>query len=313
MDISVPEEVFGVKKWEATVVSNYNVASFIKEFIVEVPEDMPYKAGGYIQIDIPDCEVNYDDIDITAHPEEHPDDANKFQLEWDKFKLWPLKMVNDDEVTRAYSMASYPAEGRRIMLNVRVATPPWDPSKNDYADVNPGVASTYIFSKKPGDKVTISGPYGEFFINESDAEMLYIGGGAGMAPMRSHLYELFKTIKTGRKVTFWYGGRSKRELFYLEHFLSLEREYPNFKFHVVLSEPLEEDNWKVKKTINDEGDGFLGFVHQAVIDQYLVHHEAPEDIELYFCGPPLMNQAVLKMAEDWGIPDENVRFDDFGG
>ena len=313
MDISVPEEVFGVKKWEATVVSNYNVASFIKEFIVEVPEDMPYKAGGYIQIDIPDCEVNYEDIDITAHPEEHPDDANKFQLEWDKFKLWPLKMVNDDEVTRAYSMASYPAEGRRIMLNVRVATPPWDPSKNDYADVNPGVASTYIFSKKPGDKVTISGPYGEFFINESDAEMLYIGGGAGMAPMRSHLYELFKTIKTGRKVTFWYGGRSKRELFYLEHFLSLEREYPNFKFHVVLSEPLEEDNWKVKKTINDEGDGFLGFVHQAVIDQYLVHHEAPEDIELYFCGPPLMNQAVLKMAEDWGIPDENVRFDDFGG
>ena len=313
MDISVPEEVFGVKKWEATVVSNYNVASFIKEFIVEVPEDMPYKAGGYIQIDIPDCEVNYEDIDITAHPEEHPDDANKFQLEWDKFKLWPLKMVNDDEVTRAYSMASYPAEGRKIMLNVRVATPPWDPSKNDYADVNPGVASTYIFSKKPGDKVTISGPYGEFFINESDAEMLYIGGGAGMAPMRSHLYELFKTIKTGRKVTFWYGGRSKRELFYLEHFLSLEREYPNFKFHVVLSEPLEEDNWKVKKTINDEGDGFLGFVHQAVIDQYLVHHEAPEDIELYFCGPPLMNQAVLKMAEDWGIPDENVRFDDFGG
>ena len=313
MDISVPEEVFGVKKWEATVVSNYNVASFIKEFIVEVPEDMPYKAGGYIQIDIPDCEVNYEDIDITAHPEEHPDDANKFQLEWDKFKLWPLKMVNDDEVTRAYSMASYPAEGRRIMLNVRVATPPWHPSKYDYADVNPGVASTYIFSKKPGDKVTISGPYGEFFINESDAEMLYIGGGAGMAPMRSHLYELFKTIKTGRKVTFWYGGRSKRELFYLEHFLSLEREYPNFKFHVVLSEPLEEDNWKVKKTINDEGDGFLGFVHQAVIDQYLVHHEAPEDIELYFCGPPLMNQAVLKMAEDWGIPDENVRFDDFGG
>ena len=313
MQIDIPEEVFGVKKWEATVVSNYNVASFIKEFIVEVPEDMPYKAGGYIQIDIPDCEVNYEDIDITAHPEEHPDDANKFQLEWDKFKLWPLKMVNDDEVTRAYSMASYPAEGRRIMLNVRVATPPWDPSKNDYADVNPGVASTYIFSKKPGDKVTISGPYGEFFINESDAEMLYIGGGAGMAPMRSHLYELFKTIKTGRKVTFWYGGRSKRELFYLEHFLSLEREYPNFKFHVVLSEPLEEDNWKVKKTINDEGDGFLGFVHQAVIDQYLVHHEAPEDIELYFCGPPLMNQAVLKMAEDWGIPDENVRFDDFGG
>ena len=313
MNIHVPEEVFGIKKFEAKVVRNFNVASFIKEFVVELPEEMNYKAGGYIQIEIPKCEVNYKDIDITSHPKEHPDDPEKFKLEWDNFGLWDLKMKNDDDVERAYSMASYPAEGKEIMLNVRIATPPWDRKLNKWMDVNPGIASSYIFSKKPGDTVTISGPYGEFFINESDAEMLYVGGGAGMAPMRSHLYELFKTIKTGRKVTFWYGGRSKRELFYLEHFLSLEREYPNFKFHVVLSEPLEEDNWKVKKTINDEGDGFLGFVHQAVIDQYLVHHEAPEDIELYFCGPPLMNQAVLKMAEDWGIPDENVRFDDFGG
>ena len=314
MKISIPEEVFGVKKWEATVVSNYNVASFIKEFIVEVPEDMPYEAGGYIQIEIPDCEINYSDIDITAHPKEHPGEEEKFKLEWDNFGLWPLKMKNDEEVIRAYSMASYPAEGRKIMLNVRVATPPWDRAKNAWADVNPGVASSYIFSRKAGDKVTISGPYGEFFINNSEAEMLYIGGGAGMAPMRSHLYELFKTLKTGRKVSYWYGGRSKRELFYLDHFYSLEKEFPNFNFELVLSEPLEEDNWKEKKDLSDkDGDGFVGFVHQAVIDQYLSKHEAPEDIELYFCGPPLMNQSVLKMADDWGIPDENVRFDDFGG
>ena len=314
MQIDIPEEVFGVKKWEATVVSNYNVASFIKEFIVEVPEDMPYEAGGYIQIEIPNCEIPYSDIDITAHPQEHPGEPEKFKLEWDNFNLWPLKMKNDDDVTRAYSMASYPAEGRKIMLNVRVATPPWDRAKNDWADVNPGVASSYIFSRKAGDKVTISGPYGEFFINHSEAEMLYIGGGAGMAPMRSHLYELFKTLKTGRKVSYWYGGRSKRELFYLDHFYSLEKEFPNFKFHLVLSEPLPEDNWKEMKDLDDkEGDGFIGFVHQAVIDQYLSKHEAPEDIELYFCGPPLMNQAIIKMADDWGIPDENVRFDDFGG
>ncbi len=314
MQIDIPEEVFGVKKWEATVVSNYNVASFIKEFIVEVPEDMPYEAGGYIQIEIPNCEIPYTDIDITAHPTEHPGEPEKFKIEWDNFNLWPLKMKNDDDVTRAYSMASFPAEGRKIMLNVRIATPPWDRAKNNWADVNPGVASSYIFSRKPGDKVTISGPYGEFFINHSEAEMLYIGGGAGMAPMRSHLYELFKTLKTGRKISYWYGGRSKRELFYLDHFYSLEKEFSNFKFHLVLSEPLPEDNWKEKKDIDDkEGDGFIGFVHQAVIDQYLSNHEAPEDIELYFCGPPLMNQAVIKMADDWGIPDENVRFDDFGG
>ena len=314
MQIDIPEEVFGVKKWEATVVSNYNVASFIKEFIVEVPEDMPYEAGGYIQIEIPNCEIPYSDIDITAHPTEHPGEPEKFKVEWDNFNLWPLKMKNDDDVTRAYSMASYPAEGRKIMLNVRIATPPWDRAKNNWADINPGVASSYIFSRKAGDKVTISGPYGEFFINHSEAEMLYIGGGAGMAPMRSHLYELFKTLKTGRKVSYWYGGRSKRELFYLNHFYSLEKEFPNFKFNLVLSEPLPEDNWKEKKNVDDtEGDGFIGFVHQAVIDQYLSKHEAPEDIELYFCGPPLMNQAVIKMADDWGIPDENIRFDDFGG
>ena len=313
MTIKVPEEVFGIKKWEATVVRNWNVASFIKEFVIKLPEEMDYKAGGYIQIEIPECEVNYKDIDISAHPEEHPEDSNKFKLEWDKFNLWNLKMKNEEVSERAYSMASYPAEGKEVMLNVRIATPPWDKNKNDWMDVNPGVASSYIFSKKPGDKVTISGPFGEFFINHSDSEMLYVGGGAGMAPMRSHLYQLFRTLKTGRKVTFWYGGRSKRELFYLEHFRALEKDFPNFKFYVALSEPLDEDNWKVKKDLDSEGDGFLGFIHQCVIDFYLSEHDSPEDIEVYFCGPPMMNQAVEKMADDFGIPPENVRFDDFGG
>jgi Na+-transporting NADH:ubiquinone oxidoreductase subunit F len=314
MEIHIHEEILGIKEWEATVVSNYNVATFIKEFIVEIPEDMNYKAGGYIQIKIPPCTINYKDIDISAHPVDHPGAPDKFKKDWDKFNLWSLVMKNDQEVVRAYSMASYPAEGRNIMLNVRIATPPWDRANNKWMDVNPGVASTYIFSRKKGDKVTISGPYGEFFINHSDAEMLYIGGGAGMAPMRSHIYELFKTIKTGRKVTYWYGGRSRGELFYIHYFRAIEKEFPNFKFYMALSEPLPEDNWKVKKDIHDEeGDGFVGFIHQVVIDQYLKYHEAPEDIEFYFCGPPMMNQAVLKMCEDWGVPRENVRFDDFGG
>jgi Na+-transporting NADH:ubiquinone oxidoreductase subunit F len=314
MDITIPEEIFGIKKWEATVVSNYNVASFIKEFVVELPEDMEYKAGGYIQIEIPPCTVNYKDIDITAHPEEHPGEPDKFKKEWDAFNLWPLVMRNDEEVIRAYSMASYPAEGRRIMLNVRIATPPWDRKNNGWMKVNPGIASSYIFNQKEGDKVVVSGPYGEFFIKDTDSEMIYIGGGAGMAPMRSHLYHLFKTLRTGRKVTYWYGGRSKRELFYLDHFKELEDEFPNFKFYTVLSEPLEEDNWKVKKDMDDtEGDGFVGFVHQSVIDNYLNKLDAPEDIEFYFCGPPMMNNAVLKMVDDFGIPPENVSFDDFGG
>ncbi|WP_370408455.1 NADH:ubiquinone reductase (Na(+)-transporting) subunit F [Tenacibaculum dicentrarchi] len=313
MDISIPEEIFGIKKWEAVVVRNYNVATFIKEFVVEIPEDMGYKAGGYIQIEIPACEVNYADMDITAHPEEH-DTPDKFEGEWNKFGLRPLVMKNEETVERAYSMASYPAEGREIMLNVRIATPPFDRVKGGWMDVNPGVASSYIFNLKKGDKCVISGPYGEFFINESDAEMLYVGGGAGMAPMRSHLYHLFRTLKTGRKVTYWYGGRSKAELFYVEHFRALERDFPNFKFFIALSDPTEADNWKVKTDVNDEaGDGFTGFIHQVVINEHLAKHEAPEDLELYFCGPPLMNNAVQKMGEDFGLADENIRFDDFGG
>jgi Na+-transporting NADH:ubiquinone oxidoreductase subunit F len=314
MEIELEPEILGIKEWTAKVVSNYNVATFIKEFIVEIPEDMDYKAGGYIQIKIPKGTVNYKDMDIEAHPQDHPGEPDKFKSDWDKFGLWPLVMKNDEETIRAYSMASYPAEGRRIMLNVRVATPPWDRKNNDWMKVNPGIASSYIFNCKVGDEVVISGPYGEFFINESDSEMLYVGGGAGMAPMRSHLYELFKTLKTGRKVTYWYGGRSKAELFYIHYFRDLEKDFPNFKFYMVLSEPLETDNWVEKKGVDDpNGDGFLGFVHNAVIDQYLSKHDDPEDIELYFCGPPLMNVAVQQMGEDFGIPLEHIRFDDFGG
>ncbi len=314
MKIEIPEEIFGIKKWECEVVSNYNVASFIKEFVVKLPEgeNLDFEAGGYIQIDVPPCVVDFKDMDITSHPELGRDPMD-FKGEWDKFGLWDLKMKNPEEIFRAYSMANHPAEGNIIMLNIRIATPPWDRAKNKWMDVNPGICSSYVFSRKPGDKVTISGPYGEFFIKETDAEMLYIGGGAGMAPMRSHLFHLFHTLKTDRKVSYWYGGRSKRELFYLDHFRKIEEQFPNFTFHVVLSEPLPEDNWKEKKSLDDEGDGFTGFVHQAVIDQYLNHHDAPEDIEFYFCGPPLMNAAVLKMVDDWGVPPENVAFDDFGG
>lgn len=314
MDIRIPDEIFGIKKFECEVVSNYNVASFIKEFVVRLPkgESLEFEAGGYIQIDVPSITVDFKDVDITAHPEHHPN-PNEFKDEWDKFGLWDLKMVNDEEIVRAYSMANHPAEGDIVMLNIRVATPPWDRARGAWMQVNPGVCSSYVFGLKPGDKTVISGPYGEFFIKETEAEMVYIGGGAGMAPMRSHLFHLFHTVKTGRPVTFWYGGRSKRELFYLDDFRAIEKEFPNFKFHVVLSDPSESDSWNEKKDINDEGDGFLGFVHQAVIDHHLTAHEAPEDIEFYFCGPPLMNQAVLKMVDDWGVPPENVAFDDFGG
>lgn len=315
MTIKVPEEIFGIKKWECEVVSNYNVASFIKEFVVRLPEgeNLDFQAGGYIQIDVPPCEVEFKDIDITSHPKLGRDPMD-FKSEWDKFGLWDLKMKNDEPIFRAYSMANHPAEGNIIMLNIRIATPPWDRAKNKWMDVNPGICSSYVFDRKPGDKVTISGPYGEFFIKDSEAEMLYIGGGAGMAPMRSHLFHLFHTLQTGRKVSYWYGGRSKRELFYLDDFKDIEEKFPNFKFHVVLSEPLPEDNWTEKKDIDDdEGEGFTGFVHQAVIDHYLKDHPEPEEIEFYFCGPPLMNAAVLKMCDDWGVPPENVAFDDFGG
>ncbi len=314
MNIAVPEEIFGIKKWECEVVSNYNVASFIKEFVVKLPEgeSLDFEAGGYIQIDVPPTVEVFKDMDITSHPDLGRDPMD-FKSEWDKFGLWDLKMKNPELIFRAYSMANHPAEGNIVMLDIRIATPPWDRDKGKWMDVNPGICSSYVFGRKPGDKVTISGPYGEFFIKDTGSEMLYIGGGAGMAPMRSHLFHLFHTLRTDRKVTYWYGGRSKRELFYLDHFHDIEKEFPNFRFFVVLSEPLPEDNWKEKTDIDDtEGDGFTGYVHQAVIDQYLAKHPEPEDIEFYFCGPPLMNAAVLKMCDDWGVPPENVAFDDFG-
>jgi Na+-transporting NADH:ubiquinone oxidoreductase subunit F len=315
MEVKIPDEIFGIKKWECEVISNYNVATFIKAFTVKLPEGetLHFEAGGYIQVDVPKVVVDFSkDIDIAPDPTD-PAGKDKFKEDWDKFNLWSLKMVNDEEQFRAYSMANHPAEGNIVMLTIRIATPPWDRAKNGWMDVNPGVCSSYVFSRKLGDKVTISGPYGEFFIKETNSEMIYIGGGAGMAPMRSHLFHLFHTLKTDRKVTYWYGGRSKRELFYVEDFRQIEREFPNFKFHLVLSEPMAEDNWVAKNSLTDEGDGFVGFVHNAVIEHQLKNHDAPEDIEFYFCGPPMMNQAVLKMVDDWGVPPENVSFDDFGG
>jgi Na+-transporting NADH:ubiquinone oxidoreductase subunit F len=295
LDIHVPEEVMGIKKWECEVVSNGNVATFIKEFKVKLPpgEELNFKSGGYIQIDVPKLEVDFKDMDIEE----------EFRDEWDKFNMWDLKMKNPEPTYRAYSMANHPGEGNIVMLNIRIATPPWDAAKGGFANVNPGVCSSYIFNCKPGDKVEISGAYGEFHIKDTDNEMVYIGGGAGMAPLRSHIFHLFHTLKTGRKVSYWYGGRSMREIFYEDEFRKIEKEFPNFKFNIALSEPKEEDNWT----------GLKGFIHQVLHDEYLSKHEEPEDIEYYLCGPPMMNDAVFKMLYDLGVPDEMIAFDDFGG
>lgn len=295
MKIHVEPEIFGIKKWECTVVSNHNVATFIKEFVVKLPEGehLDFKSGGYIQIDVPKCEVDFKDIEVE---EEYRD-------EWDQFKMWDLKMKNPEPIFRAYSMANHPAEGNIIMLNIRIATPPWDRKKGGFMNVNPGICSSFVFSRKPGDKVTISGPYGEFFIKPTKREMMFIGGGAGMAPMRSHLFHLFHTEKTDRKTTFWYGGRSLRELFYMDDFEAIEKDFENFEFHVALSEPKKEDNW----------NGKTGFIHQVILDSYLKNHPEPEEIEYYLCGPPMMNAAVFKMLDELGVPDEMIAFDDFGG
>ncbi len=294
MRIKVPEEVMGIKKWECTVVSNKNVATFIKEFVVKLPEGetLDFRSGGYIQIDVPKIEVEFKDVVVE----------DRFRDEWDKFNMWDLKMKNSEETFRAYSMANHPAEGNIVMLNIRIATPPWDRAKGQFMKVNPGICSSYIFSRKPGDKVTLSGPYGEFFIKETDREMLYIGGGAGMAPLRSHLFHLFHTLKTDRKVSYWYGARSKREIFYEKEFREIEKQFPNFKFNIALSEPKKEDNW----------DGYTGFIHQVIYENYLSKIDEPEEIEYYLCGPPMMNDAVQKMLYDLGVPDEMVDYDDFG-
>ncbi len=315
MEIRIPEEIFGIKKWECEVVSNYNVASFIKEFVVKLPEgeELDFQAGGYIQVDVPPVEVDYKNIDITSHPRlgKKPDE---FQSEWDKYNLWDLKMKNDEPIFRAYSMANHPAEGNIIMLNIRIATPPWDRDKNGWMDVNPGICSSYVFDQKPGNKVTISGPYGEFFIKPTKKEMVYIGGGAGMAPLRSHLFHLFHTLKTtDRKVSYWYGGRTKRELFYIDDFRQIEKEFPNFRFYVALDNPLPEDNWQVKENMEASGDGFHGYIMSVLHEQYLKDHPEPEEIEYYFCGPPAMNASVIKTLDELGVPEENIAFDDFGG
>lgn len=315
MEIRIPEEIFGIKKWECEVVSNYNVATFIKEFVVKLPEGeiLDFESGGYIQIDVPEITCDFKDIDITAHPRmgKKPDE---YQPEWDQYKMWDLSMKNDEEQFRAYSMANHPAEGNIVMLNIRIATPPWDRKANKWMDVNPGVCSSYVFTRHPGDKVTVSGPYGEFFIKPTKKEMVYIGGGAGMAPLRSHIFHLFHTLKTkDRKVTYWYGGRSVRELFYTEDFRDIEKDFDNFNYYIALSNATEEDNWKVKDDISDKnGDGFTGFIHQVLYDEYLKNHPEPEEVEYYLCGPPLMLQAALKMLDELGVPEENILFDDFG-
>ncbi len=294
MKLIVPPEVLEVKKWECEVVSNHNVSTFIKEFVVKLPEgeNLDFKPGGYIQVDVPATTVEFKDMDVEE----------EFRDEWDDFGMWDLKMVNPEPTYRAYSMANHPAEGNIIKLNIRIATPPWNSSKKNFKKVNPGICSSYTFSRKPGDKVTISGPYGEFFIKDTDKEMVYIGGGAGMAPLRSHIFHLFHTLKTKRKVSYWYGARSKREIFYEKDFRKIEKEFPNFSFKIALSEPKPEDNW----------NGPVGFIHNVVYEEYLKNLEEPDEIEYYFCGPPMMNDAVSKMLYDLGIPEEMISFDDFG-
>lgn len=298
MEIKIPEEIFGIKKWECEVVSNDNVATYIKEFVVKLPENefLEFESGSYIQLDVPPCEIDFktDLYNIDK----------RFHDDYDKFRIWDLKMKNEEPIFRAYSMANHPAEGNIIMLNIRLATPPWDKGAGRFMNVNPGICSSYVFSLKPGDKVTISGPYGEFHIKDTDKEMIYIGGGAGMAPLRSHLFHLFHTKKErSRKISYWYGGRSLREVFYTEDFRNIEKEFSNFQYHIALSEPLAEDNW----------DGYTGFIHQVLYNNYLNKHPEPEEIEYYLCGPPMMNAAVFKMLDDLGVPPENIAFDDFGG
>ncbi|MDO9920777.1 NADH:ubiquinone reductase (Na(+)-transporting) subunit F [Glaesserella parasuis] len=292
MEVELPEEIFGVKKWECTVISNDNKATFIKELKLQIPEgeEVPFRAGGYIQIEAPAHTVRYEDYKALIDEEYHED--------WNKFNLWRYVSKVDEPIIRAYSMASYPEEKGIIMLNVRIATPP-----PNNPDVPPGQMSSYIWSLKPGDKVTISGPFGEFFAKDTDAEMVFIGGGAGMAPMRSHIFDQLKRLKSKRKMTFWYGARSKREMFYVEDFDSLQAENDNFKWYVALSDPQPGDNW----------DGYTGFIHNVLYENYLKDHEAPEDCEYYMCGPPIMNASVIKMLKDLGVEDENILLDDFGG
>ncbi|MCR9093961.1 MAG: NADH:ubiquinone reductase (Na(+)-transporting) subunit F [bacterium] len=291
MEIEIPDEVFGVRRWKCKVRSNHNVATFIKELVLELPagESVPFRAGGYIQIECPPHTVNYRDFDVEE----------EYHGDWDNFDVWRYVSTVNETVTRAYSMANYPEEEGIIMLNVRIASPP----PRGPEGIPPGQMSSYIFDLKPGDEVTISGPFGEFFAKPTDNEMIFIGGGAGMAPMRSHIFDQFRRLHTDRKVSFWYGARSLREAFYIEDFDTIASENDNFVWHLALSEPQPEDNF----------DGYTGFIHQVLYDNYLKDHPAPEDCEYYICGPPMMNDAVIKMLTDLGVEPENVMFDDFGG
>ncbi len=301
LDIIIPESALSVKKWECEVISNRNVATFIKEFCVKIPdgETLNYRSGGYIQVDVPAMTVDYKDIDVDE----------QYRADWEKMGMFNLKMVNTTPTLRAYSMATYPAEGNIIKLNVRIATPPFDKAKGGFANVNPGICSSYIFSLKPGDKVMISGPYGEFFIPDNapaDQEFIFVGGGAGMAPMRSHIMHLFKTEKTARKVNFFYGARSLKEAFYLEDYHALEKEFPNFKFHLALDRPDPE--------ADAAGVPYVpGFVHNVMYETYLKNHEAPEDALYLMCGPPMMTKSVLDLLDNLGVAPENILFDNFGG
>ena len=308
MKIEVEPEVFSIKKWDCTVDSNHNVATFIKEFVLKLPEGeiVPFRAGGYIQIECPPHVVKYSDIDVDG----------EYRAEWDKFGLWDFVSDVKETVTRAYSMANYPEEYGVIMLNVRIASPPWDRKANEWMKVPPGIMSSYIFGCKPGDKVLISGPFGEFYARDTDNEMVFIGGGAGMAPMRSHIFDQFRRVNTKRKVSFWYGARSFREAFYLEDFDEIQTQNENFVWHVALSDGSGEDDWE-----NPESDsrkplgcteGYVGFIHQVLYENYLKDHPAPEDCEFYICGPPMMNDAVFKMLDTLGVETESILFDDFG-
>lgn len=295
MEIEIPKEFFGIKKWKCTVLSNNNVATFIKQLVLQLPdgEKMNFKSGGYIQIDIPACTVDYKNIDVDE----------QYRSDWQRMGLFDLKMKNGSDTVRAYSMANYPAEDDIVMLNVRIAIPPFNRKKGCMEKVNPGVASSFIYNLKPGDEVMVSGPYGEFFVEDTNREMMFIGGGAGMAPMRSHIFDQFKTKHTNRKTTFWYGGRSLKELFYMDEFQKIADENDNFEFHIALSDALPEDHWT----------GPTGFIHNVIFENYLKNHPNPEDIEYYICGPPMMLQAVLKMLDSLGVTPEMIHYDDFGG
>ena len=298
IEMHIPEEVLGIKKWECEVVSNRNISTFLKEFVVKLPEgeNLKFKSGGYIQIDVPAIDVDFKTFDIDE----------KYKADWERMKMFDLKMHNPEATYRAYSMANSPAEGNIIMLNIRIATPPFDKAIGGFANVNPGICSSYIFSRKPGDKVSISGPYGEFFLRDTNNEMMFIGGGAGMAPMRSHTFNLFHTMHTDRKVTFWYGARALQEAPYVDEFNKIQEENPNFHWTLALDRP--------DPVADAAGVAYKpGFVHQVIFENYLKNHENPEDIEYYLCGPPMMISAVTKMLYDLGVPDENVMYDNFGG